>query len=248
LADEIEKDKETDIILYTFYYYKKEGEVIRKNVPECSGLWQKEQKKDLYERMLFSSDFTSIWSKAIRTSILQEDNTPYDLYIGKNMGEDLLQSLYPLTVAKKIRFIDEALYCYRINDSGVSRSFQPETIAKKNMLHVYDKISEYLQMWDMRDTENIMRLDARWFNDTMYMFAKYYEGASTKEDKKAVQEYDWKSMLPGKDVQLDNPYMNVAYKKLYEAWRTKDNKAIKKYFRKKKYYGMLKKWKRKLFS
>jgi hypothetical protein len=164
------------------------------------------------------------------------------------MGEDLLQSLYPLTVAKKIRFIDEALYYYRINDSSVSRSFQPETIVKKNMLHVYAKISEYLQMWDMNNSENKMRLDARWFNDTMYMFARYYEGASTKEDKKAVQEYDWKSMLPGKDVQLDNPYMNVAYKKLYEAWQTQDHKDIKKYFRKKKYYGMLKKWKRKLFS
>ncbi len=245
LADEIEKDKETDIILYTFYYYKKEGEVIRRNVAECSGLWQKEQKKELYERFLFTADFTSICSKAIRTSILKEDNTPYDLYIGKNMGEDLLQSLYPLTVAKKIRFIDKALYYYRMNDSSVSRSFHPETIAKKNMLHVYQKIIEYIPIWGMDNNDVVSRIKARWFNDTMYTMSMYYEKAQKIEQKKQIVDFNWDSFLPEIKNGECALYENKKYRNLYEMIKRKKYISIQIYFWKKKIYKQIKESRRK---
>jgi len=52
--------------------------------------------------------------KAIRTDILKKDDTDYLKYKNIFYGEDLLQSLYPITVSKQILYIPIPLYNGRL--------------------------------------------------------------------------------------------------------------------------------------
>ena len=247
LESYLKQDETLDMILYSFYYNRDgKREERKKYVLPNESAWEGDGKKELYEKLLYTPDITSIWTKAIRTSILKSDETDYTQYYGKNMAEDLLQSLYPMTVARRILFIDRPLYAYRINTESISRSFRPETIFKKNTLHVYEKMLEYLPVWNLDNAETRQRLEARWFHETMYFMTKYYEGSVNKEDRNKVLQYEWSSMLPGQNVDLDNTYLNEEYKNLYLLLEEKAYSKIHRYFRRKKCYRKLREWKRKI--
>ena len=243
LESYLKKDEMLDMILYSFYYNRNgKREERKKHIAPNEMRWEGNDKKELYEKLIYTADITSIWTKAIRTSILKSDETDYTQYYGKNMAEDLLQSLYSMTVARKILFIDKPLYAYRINNESISHNFRAETISKKNALYVYHIICEYLSKWDM--LEGIEKLNARWFNDTMYLFEKCYESASNREDKNSIVKYNWKTFLPENVCYTRNQYVNTEYQKLFFAIEKKSNRNIGWYFLRKKIRTLCKKIKR----
>ena len=249
VSEYLEKDNEFDILIYSFRYYRN-GRIAErfKKVTNDGYIWDESNKKELYDIFISSMAFASIWTKVIRTSILQSDNTDYTQYYSKNMSEDILQSIYPLTVARKIMYTDKVLYNYRINDESISRSFYPSTIKNKNTLHVYNEIRRYLPKWDMDCSEIHKKLKARWFNDFMYMMSKYYECARNKKERREILEYDWDTMLPDDAYDPNNPYENEAYKKIYFWLKNKNTKTIWWYFLKKKWYQKIRKWKRNVLT
>lgn len=241
----LKTDEQIDVLLYSFQYVRN-GKVAERYhvVWEDGSKWEGESKKEVYEKLACTSYIASIWTKAIRTSILKEDSTNYEQYFGKDMSEDILQSIYPITAARKIMYTDKVLYNYRINDESISRSFYPATLQKKNTLHVYGEIVSRLSEWGLNNREINDKLKARWFNDFMYMMSKYYESAQRKEDRQAIIAFDWKSMLPENAYDPENPYENENYKKLYRWLEEKNIHAISIYFARKRCYQKLKKWKK----
>ncbi|MBQ6570550.1 MAG: glycosyltransferase family 2 protein [Clostridia bacterium] len=240
----LDKEGQTDLLMYSFRYFrngKKQNRTVV--IAPDEKFWQGEGKRELYDKLLFSNMITSIWTKAVRTSLLRDDPTDYTQYYGKNMAEDLLQSLYPLTYARKVGFINRPLYNSRINDVSVSRSFTPATISKKNTNHVYAKVREYLPLWGMDDTETSQRVDARWFNEAMYTFSRYYEEAKGAQQKKEILSFDWNSMIPFK-VNKNNRYVGENFLKMYNDIESGDLKFINRYFFKKKLSGLSKKIRR----
>lgn len=245
----ISRHEDVDMLLYSYRYHRNGKRAERYPVAAMSGqLWEGTAKKAVYEKFITTTAFTSIWTKAIKTSILKEDPTDYTQYYKYNMSEDILQALYPLTAAKKIMYIDDVLYNYRINDESISRSFYPATIKNKSTLHVYKKIEEYLPLWGMDTLDTRNKLKARWFNDFMYMMSRYYESAETEDDKTAILQYNWDDFLPEEAFHKDNQYENESYKKLYSWLKTQDYKAIERYFKRKHYIQKYKKVKREIKS
>ena len=99
------------------------------------------------------------------------------------------------------------------------------------------------------DNEEIRKkVDAKWFNEALYMISKSYEAALTKEEQKAVVEYDWNSFIPDNAYSIDNKFENEIYKKLYSMWMEKKWQGIHRYFLKKRCYQQVKKIKRKLLK
>ena len=243
---EIVKDTSVDIVLYSFRY-------ARNGVPLKSyhrfandgETWTDENKRDIYERLLFSNDVTPMWIKAVRASIAKSDPMDYTLYYGKNMAEDKLQSLYLLTVAGKIKYIYAPLYFYNYNDQSISRNYSIDSIRKMNTIHVYEKIKEFLPLWGMDSKETINRLDAVWFDNTMYQFRKAYESAATRKDRKTVLSFDWDSMIPCLDVDSYKNNVGKLYLKLYNWNKNKNYCALRTFFLKNKIYSKYKKLKNK---
>lgn len=234
-------DKDIDMLLYSFTY-------ITNGLPEKSFhqiakdnmIWNEVNKQDLYGKLLYSNDVTPLWIKAVRTVLLQSDPTDYSVYYNRNMAEDMLQSLYIVTYAKKIKYISEPLYYYRYNPKSISRNYTYESIIKMNTLHVYNKILEYLPIWQMDSRDDYNRLHARWFNDMMFILFKSYESAKRKKDRQTILSFDWNTMLPCTDVDSYSEYVNQSYLRIYNWYLYSDYNKIIVFFMKQRLYKFYK--------
>lgn len=225
-----------DVLLYSFSYLTGDPPFrkFRQAAPEGSVWSSEEAKKALYEKLLFSDDVTAIWTKAVKTELLRSDPTDYTQYLHKNMAEDLLQSLYIITAAQRVKYVYRSLVLYRYNTESISHNFNPDTIEKKNTLHVYKKIREYLPLWGMDDPDTIKRIDARWFNDVMHIFFKSMEQAGSREDTKAILTANWNSMIPNRDVDTFAELVNQEHLKVYRLFSNDDFRMIRRHFALKK--------------
>lgn len=83
--------------------------------------------RDFVAKSFYSPGFNSLCNKIFRTSLARQwlaDDMP-DLCV----GEDLLMTMRFLSRAKRLAFVDEALYFYRKTDSSVSRELSRRTVA-----------------------------------------------------------------------------------------------------------------------
>lgn len=204
-----------DTVIYTYYRFDENGNSERINGAFPSGeVFEGERKKELYRLISSGSAISSIWTKAVKLSVLRKDETDYRAYYGKNMAEDVFQSIPILTLSKRIVYLNEPLYCYRYNTQSISRSFSLEKAEGKNTLHVYYALKRHLDLWECNSDDDKLKLDANHFNTVMYFFLKTYR---YEKNKKAVLKYDWSKFLP--DEMLfpleENKYVNKKYLKIY---------------------------------
>lgn len=241
------KDINIDMVIYSFNYYT-DGIKNKRNrfVAEDSEIWSADNKKRLFEMLATGDSIDALWIKAIKTEILKRDPIDYKKYFSKNMSEDTLQSIYPITYAKKIIYADVPLYNYRYNTASISRNFSPEVIAKKDSSHVFEEMFFVLPEWKLNTEEFKQKIYARWFSDVMYIFVKSCENAVTNKDMDSILEFDWLSLMPSCNVNAFDSYVNQQYKKLYHYWVYGEFRKIKVEFLKRKLYKKIVSLKRKL--
>ena len=231
LTNTVIKDPSLDLVLYSFRYYRNNEFSERfKPIAENLKIWSDNEKHELYEKLLFTNDISAIWTKAVRTSLLKEDATNYTIYFGKNMAEDVLQSLYILTAAHKTIFIDQLLYNYRVLGKSFSHTFTLKAFEKKNTLHVYEKKLEYLKIWDMDTEEYKNRLACSCFEYAIYEFVNCYSAARTNKEKHEIVNTNWSTMIPDLNKVNILEYVNPTHVYLYEKIENKEYFAIKLFF------------------
>lgn len=240
--DCINRNSNPDMIIYSFRYYSNGRTTERKATLSANEtVYANDNKREIYDALISTTFITSLWTKALKTEILKNDPTDYSLYYDKNMAEDWFRSIYLLTASKKIVYINNPLYNYRINEESISRSFRPDTIAKKDILYVYDRFMEYLPKWGMDTDEYRQKLNARWLNEVMYTFSSYYENVPAK-NRKAVLNYDWCSMLPEEVLtENTNPYENRTSRKIYNLINDKKHCSVSIFFTHKKIIRLIRK-------
>lgn len=196
----LDKNPGLDAVIYSFRYIRDGKPEERRIKPMEDGkIWIGEQKQILYQKLMFTNDITSIWTKAIKTSLLLADPTDYTKYYGKDMAEDLLQSLYVITSAARIGTISAVLYDYRVIPHSMSHVFHTDALKKKNTLHVHQKILDYLPIWGLDTVETRQRLVDACFGKAVWEFTNSYEQAATWAERKKVVDADWQSLLPQTD-------------------------------------------------
>lgn len=145
-------------------------------------------KRRVYEEMIRTWRLNNICMKAIQTALLQEDDTPYEKYAHLRFGEDLLQSLYPVTYAERIAYCAKPLYIYRhartsMIGGAVRRDEESDAIM--------EQLAGYMRLWDMdgpamREAFAIRRIQSR-----LTVFWQHYRAADTKEARRALVSRDW---------------------------------------------------------
>ena len=237
----------TDMVMYSFCYFSDDTKNMRKKeISDSTKIYT--EKKELYEILIATPLINSLWTKVIKTKLLQNLPIDYNLLIGKALAEDAYMVAHFLNACHHIINIPVPLYNYRIIDESISRSYRPETINKKNTVYVYNRFKEFLPEWNMDDNEHIQKLNARWLDETIYTFNQYYENVNRK-DRKAVLEFDWSSMMPD-DAKSDfsNPYVTKTSRNLYNWLEQKKYLKIKIHFIRKKTYKNLRKLKARLLK
>ena len=231
----LNKNPDTDMVMYSFSYYKNGKKIFRKNyIPEKLEIYEGENKKRIYELLILTPYINSLCTKAIKTDILKNDPTDYSIIADKDIAEDAFVVSYFLTVCKKIVSINNPLYNYRTNQESISHSYDLKKIGRKNTLFLYNRFKEYLPQWGMDTEEYHQKLSARWLNEVMYLFTQYYENVP-RCGKKHVLNYCWSSLLPPETHDKTyNPYENKIYRKLYEKITKKHFLYVKFFFHKRK--------------
>ena len=230
-----------DIVIYLYTYFSNNtiGETKR-SFATNNNIWCDERKKELYTLLATTSIIDAMFIKAIKRELLQNDPTDYSIYYHKNMSEDTLQSIYPLSAAENVGYLDESLYYYRYNPKSISRNYSVDTIENKNSNHVYKMILEYLPKWGLDNKDFIQRVNARWFNEAMYYFCKTYENAKDYKQREQVLKYDWNSLIPCTEVDSYSEYVNQNYLRIYKWVLNHKWYRIYDYFNRQKIYKKIK--------
>ena len=184
----------------------------------------------------------------MKRNIIESNPTDYSEYYNRNMAEDLLQTLYPITQSERILYINTPLYFYRYNPNGISRSVSYEMLDKNNTVHVYYEIKRYLKKWGMDNDEYNLKLDAKWLSEAMYTLIRFYLKAKDSTAHDLLLKYYWNSYVPEEALRgfENNPYLSDAYKTVWKMIVNGDKQGLKRYFAKKKIYTGLKRIKRKI--
>lgn len=145
---------EFDMIIYraeTFYEYGKV--VFQKKIFEDDSIFEKDNKRQLYYKIISDNCLNDLWIKAIKINCFETDKLWDCPRI--TMGEDLVHTLRPITNAKRIKYIDDVLYCYRIVNDSMTRSFQFNIFDITKF--VYSELWKYIEEWKM-DSFDIVQL------------------------------------------------------------------------------------------
>ena len=192
----IEKEH-TDIVIFNFYnrYEPEFTTTVAEDVFADGSIFSGEGKKTVYNEMIASWRLNNLCTKAIKTSLVKEDDTPYDDFADNPHTEDLLQSLYPVTHAEKIVYCSAPLYNYRrINDS-ISTRVLPGKIDRQFNDAVMNQLRRYMTIWGLDTVENLEKFHARKLNGLITLFWQHYRAAETEEQKREVVEYPWEKHI-----------------------------------------------------
>ena len=114
-------------------------------------IFENESKKNLYKTLLSGFSINPMWIKAYKKDCLKVENLIN--YPKITMGDDIIQSLYPITNSKKVKYITDILYNYRINNSSMTSTFNSSVYT--GFKYVYRDLRDYLKKWGMEDELHI---------------------------------------------------------------------------------------------
>lgn len=186
-----------DMIIYNHARLdQKKKQINTKAIFPKDTVFVHDKKNELYKRILTSSDLNSMCFKVVRKECF--DCEEILAYPDVKNGEDLLHTLPVITNAKTIKYIDDTLYLYRINNQSMTRTFDDRNY--KGAILRNKTLKNYLIKWGMNDKKNHLLLDKRFLKEiaklTMY----------TKSDIK-YREKSYYSMLS--TIKNDSFFKNV---------------------------------------
>ncbi|SFB04736.1 MULTISPECIES: glycosyltransferase [unclassified Bacillus (in: firmicutes)] len=150
--DEINKYN-VDMLLFRYKRVDDNGQILKNDtgVFKDKTIFTSENKEILFKKLISTSRINSIWSKVVKRSIIDIEHD-YTIYQDKK-GEDILQSLPLIFNAKKIIYLDEPLYNYRLSHSGRGRNFKPKYFNDFDI--VRNVVFEYMTKFQYDNEENL---------------------------------------------------------------------------------------------
>ena len=151
-------DSELDILIYS-WQLNIDNEIIEEKPVFSHKTVFYEKKEKIYELLLTTGELNSLSKKAIKMDLLKDDPTNYKRYFELRLHEDLAQSLYAMTRAKKIMFVDDVCYRYIFRKNSITN-----TMVELNQLTLDNKIfnellMEYAKKWNLElDVVRIIHL------------------------------------------------------------------------------------------
>lgn len=144
-------------------------------------------KEKAWEMLLCGDIYNSVWSKAIKRNILLEATVEKSMKIIRR-GEDKLLSIACLEIAKSVLFVPNPLYNYRIDNSSMTRIFNPDyfseiltvdTVALEKIKQYLSGKEEYCVVW----SNNLIN---KYYD---YIVAATKSGLSRKDIKARLMRY-----------------------------------------------------------
>ena len=204
-----------DIVIFNNYSYFEEDGSIEPNkaVYEDGSVFEGESKNQIFHELIASERLNNLCMKVIKTSLLTSDDTDYTLYADNPHGEDLLQSLYPLTHAKKIVYRDKQLYRYRRHNSSMTRQLDDTRLQRMFDHKKRGQLQRYMTIWGMDTPQEIEKLRARSARAGLTIFWMHYRTARTAAQKRALLDCPWDKQFEAQEQALfQNPHLSSMHR------------------------------------
>lgn len=138
-----------DMVIFNYKRITPDKVLINKPVFENGSLFDSDNKKQIFEEVIKGSRLNNIWIKAVNSNII--DNIDYTKYKRIKYAEDLLQSLLLLCNARKILYLDKAMYNYRMNPASMTHKFNVRSI--KDITIVRGVVLKYMELLAMNENK-----------------------------------------------------------------------------------------------
>lgn len=112
------------------------------------------EKEDLYKLICEGPALNNMCLKTFRREYAVCTYQMQSYFSVKN-GEDLLQSLEPISRAERVIYLNENLYFYRDNNTSITRTFQDDYYHSISLAGMV--LREYAERWD-----NVMNTGTKW--------------------------------------------------------------------------------------
>lgn len=145
-----------DIIMFNLKYLNEDGSYCYKYKSPFgkTTVFDTSNKKLFLEKLISSSSLNPIVLKLIKRSLLLDDSTDYSKYYNNSYGEDLLQSLFPVTQAKTILCLENYLYGYRLSNTSMTHNYSPANIEKRYNEPLIKLTLKYMHYWGIDSQKN----------------------------------------------------------------------------------------------
>lgn len=158
-----------------------------------------DMKKELYDKLLYGGMLNNLVLKAIRTELVQSDDTDYLPLRHNSMGEDLLQSLYPITHANRVAYTPECYYCYRQVQSSMTHSIDPSKLERR--FAMYNPVAleyriKYAKIWGVWDEEHMYGIYKHSIQVVRTLFDSVFSFCKDSTVRKRWCSFSWNELLP----------------------------------------------------
>lgn len=139
----VPKAKKSDVIFIDALQVKNDGEILKE---EKMSIYKKWDKEKILRSQLTGKISWGGWRKAVRATILKENNIQYSMH---SIGEELIYSFQILNLASKIDFLDDKPVYYYVNHEGsqskkeISDPWGEALIELKKFMVTHELYEEY---------------------------------------------------------------------------------------------------------
>lgn len=249
LNDAIDRYSAPDMLIYSYASETADG--TRQEKPpvfENERMFSAEDKEELYRLCFSGSSLNTVWTKAVKRTVLNGDHPDYQRFASLRCAEDRVHAMVMLDNADTIVYLPERLYVYRLAEGSTTREFSVSALDRFNTAVLYPFEIECLQKWGLYSDEALKQLDASYLAQTLYVFDLFFRNLPDRDNKNALIDYPWQSHLPGAclEAYMQNPCLNDVQKELLTMLLNKDKKSLYAFFKRKKRIKALRSLKRKL--
>lgn len=211
-------------------------------------VFEGETKKELYRKAALSQIPNSLCLKAVKREcmVLPEN---WERFANVRHGEDLILSLYLLTNAEKIVYLDEELYYYREREGSLVHTFSP--VRADSLKKVHGEMERFLEIWGMPELKpaHNARKVRGWVQNLEMLLdnRKTFSSEKFREIRKQLAEEPYFTEafcnMDPKELTARQRYTaSCLYKKNYAAlqllaWARAGKRAVKQWLNKEDHHG-----------
>lgn len=149
----------------------------------------------LKEKLISSHELNSLYLKAFRRSLFEDDHNDYGAFKGTCCGEDKVQLLYPVTHAESVIYIPECLYQYDHRENSTMRKFAISTISRMIANNMYLMLYRYMREWGMDGPEYQELVAVYYLRNYLSVYFGLRKRCTTLRERWEFRHYPWRTSV-----------------------------------------------------
>ena len=187
-------DGDTDILMFCGSIYEN-GMPTGRSIGELCDSAGAVAVEKLRQSLAFSNDSNSLCTKVFRRGLFEGDTTDYSAFCGTCCGEDKARLLYPVTAAKKIKYIPDRLYRYDHREGSAMRSCGVESIKRMMAGEMFCLVLGYMKRWGMDDSASLERFFVYYLRNYLSVYYGVRKRLKTTDERRAFRRYPWRDVI-----------------------------------------------------